>query len=416
MNVLRLIVREILYRKLNFLLALLSVSVAVGGVLAALSLLRQHDVKTEQIIAQQRAQMQREMAKLEDDFRKITLGMGFNVLILPKDQNLADMYADDYATKYMPEEYATRLGQSRLATINHILPSLQQKVRWPEIERTIQLIGVRGEVYMQSSKQKPLLESVPAGSIVLGYELHRGMKVKVGDSVQLMGRPLKVIRTNVERGNKDDITAWINLGEAQEILQKKGQINAILALDCTCATDRLSLIRPEIAKILPDTQVIEFASQALARAEARQRAGAQAESSIAAEETNRANLRRQREALAAALVPALIVASGLIIALLAWGNVRDRRSEIGLFRAVGMRSRQILAIFLGKAAIVGLAGAGAGVVVGIVIAWYAAEGTVVSPRVLVLMICAAPLLAMAASWLPALVATQRNPAEILHEN
>jgi putative ABC transport system permease protein len=138
--------------------------------------------------------------------------------------------------------------------------------------------------------------------------------------------------------------------------------------------------------------------------------------SIAAEEANRANLRRQREALAAMLAPALIVASGLIIALLAWANVRDRRSEIGLFRAVGMRSRQILGIFLGRAAIVGFAGAGVGVVGGILIGLLAVERTMLPVQVLVLIAVIAPLLAVMASWLPALLAAQRNPAEILQDN
>ena len=64
------------------------------------------------------------MAKLKDDTRKAMLKLGFNVVILPKDQNLSDWYADDYASKYMPEEYVTKLANSRVVTVRHFLPSL----------------------------------------------------------------------------------------------------------------------------------------------------------------------------------------------------------------------------------------------------------------------------------------------------
>lgn len=210
------------------------------------------------------------MAALEDDVRKITVNLGFNVLVLPEAQNLGDLFADDYAAETMPEEYAERLARSRVATINHVLPSLQRKVKWPEQNRTILLMGVRGEVYLhRPDNQKPILEAVPPGGVVVGYELHRSLGIEMGQTIEVMGRTFTVSRLNPERGTKDDITLWINLREAQKMLGLPGRINGILALDCTCAADRLSLIREEILKILPDTQVIEFASQAMARAEAR---------------------------------------------------------------------------------------------------------------------------------------------------
>jgi ABC-type lipoprotein release transport system permease subunit len=409
MNIARLIFREIAYRKINFILAVLSVAVGTAAVIVVFSLLKKHDLETEKIVAARQAESEKQMAKLEDDLRKITLGMGFNILILPREQNLGDMYAEDFASKSMPEEYATRLAQSHAATINHILPSLTQKIQWPEMDRTILLTGVRGEVYVQSAKQKPLLEAVPEDGIVLGYELHRSLKLKMGDTVKLLGHTFTVTKLNGERGTKDDITAWINLKKAQALLNKPGQINAILALDCTCATDRLSLIRPEIARILPDTQVIEFASQALARAEARQRGAQEAQVALAAERKNRAQLRGQREQLAATLTPAMIVAVAAIIALLAWTNVQARRSEIGLYRALGMRTVQILGVFLGKGVVVGLLGALVGAVGGVV-----GMGAVVLSMVdLGAMVVGAVGLTLVATWLPALIAAQQDPLRIL---
>ena len=424
MSVAHLVVREIAFRKLSFALGVLSVLAAVGTLVAALTVLRKHDARTEQIIAAKEAATKARLAQLEDDYRKITLKMGFNVLILPKDQNLSDLYADDYATKYMPEEYAPRLAKSRVATINHILPSLQQKVKWPESDRTVLLMGVRGEVYLPSKQQKPLLQPVEPGQMILGAELARNLQLKKGDRTKLMGREFTVHQINEERGTKDDITVWIDLATAQELLDKKGLINAILALDCTCATvDRLAQIRGEIAKILPDTQIIEFQSQALARAETRHRAAAEAVAAIEQEKQNRARLRRERESFAAVLVPVVMLGSAVWIGFLALANVRERRTEIGVLRALGLRRRQIFSLFLGKAVLTGLVGAALGYAAGVLAgnSWKeAADQTPLTlpwldPTLLAIVLVAAPVLAAIASWLPALIAAQQDPADILRE-
>lgn len=410
----RLILHEIGYRKLSFALGVLSAAFAVGSLVAQMTVLRRHDQRTEQIVAARQAETQARLAGMEDDYRKLTLKMGFNVLILPKDQNLADLYADDFASKTMPEEYATRLAKSRVATLNHILPSLQQKVKWPERERTVLLMGVRGEAYIQSAKQKPLLETVAPGTMILGHELALNLQLKPGDTTLLLGRSFTVAKINPERGNKDDITIWINLAEAQALLGKPGQINAIMALDCTCDTlDRLSRIRAEIGRILPDTQIIEFASQAIARAEARQRAAAEAEAALEQEKAGRANLRAEREAFAAVFVPVAVLGAAVWIGFLAFTNVRDRTVEIGILRALGLRSRHVLLLFLSRALAIGFVGAVLGFAGGVLVTWPALPAYQLPWLPVVLL--ASPVLAALASWLPALMAAQQDPAGILNK-
>lgn len=421
MTIWRLILREIAHRKLGFALGLISVSIAVASLAGAMTLLRAHDLRTEQLVAAKEAETQREMAKMEDDYRKIMKDLGFNVLILPKDQNLADLYADDFASKYMPEEYVDRLAKSDVVTIQHLLPSLQQKARWPEqADRTVIVIGTRGEVpYAHRTPKSPILNPVEPGTIILGYELHRGAKAKEGDTLTFMGRQFKIAKCHGERGNKDDITAWISLGEAQEIFNRPNQINGILALECVCAADSLAKIRAEIAGILPDTQVIEFASQVIARAEARRRAAETAYGAIEAEKQQRARLRIARENFAAMLVPIALIGCMAWIGLSTFGNVRDRRAEIGILRALGVRSGQILAVFLGKAALIGIAGGmlgyAAGFLTGAACGEGAAAATLFQPALFATSIGLAPVLALIAAWLPALLASQQDPAVVLRE-
>ena len=420
MSIWHLVFREIAHRKLNFLLCVLSIGVAAACLTASSTLLRAHDARTTQLVAAKEEETKKQMDKLEDDYRKITIKLGFNVLILPKDQNLADLYASDYASKYMPEDYAKRLAASGVVTVNHLLPMLQEKVKWPERERTIILVGTRGEVPKNfADPRKPMLDPVLAGSIILGYELHKSLKLNKGDKIELMGRSFTVGECYAERGTKDDITAWVNLKEAQQLLGKEGQINGILALECVCAADSLAKVRAEIARILPDTQVIEYASQVLARAEARQRASVAAEESIAAEKAQRLRLRNESEGFAALLVPIVMAACSVWVAFLALANVRERRNEIGILRAIGMRSRQISSAFLGKAFLFGLAGGvagwGAGFAVGLAWSKSIPPASLFDAKLLAACIVVSPLLSLLASWIPATLAAQQQPADILRE-
>ena len=103
MSAWRLILRELQFRRTNFCLGVLAMLVATGCVVAAISLVDRYNQRSRLRAEDEQAELAQRMAALEDDYRKISLGLGFNVMILPKDQNLADFYADDFAAKLMPE-------------------------------------------------------------------------------------------------------------------------------------------------------------------------------------------------------------------------------------------------------------------------------------------------------------------------
>jgi len=416
-----LVFREIRHRKLHAAMMLLSITVAVASLVGALTALRSHDVRTDQIIADKEAATQAQMAKLEDDYRKIMKELGFNVLILPRDQDLNDLYANQHASVTMPESYVDTLANCGLMTIRHLLPNLQQKVQWPEQRRTIILTGVRGEVPLAHRRPlEPILLPVPPGAAILGHELHTSLQLSKGDRLELLGQTFTVSACNPERGNKDDITIWIDLRTSQELLKKPGQITGIHALKCHCYGERLGKIRGDIERLLPETRVIEFASEIITRAEARDRAADMARSALAAERANRARLRNEREAFAAVLVPLVIFASGVWIGSLCWLNARERQSEIGMLRAIGLGSGSILRLFLGKALIVGCVGALVGYPVGLAgsMIWGDVHdlSRLYSLPVLLIGFGLAPVLSCLASWIPAMLAGQQDPAVILRES
>ncbi|NQT01410.1 MAG: FtsX-like permease family protein [Planctomycetes bacterium] len=428
MTIWRLVFSEILHRRVNFALGVLSVMVASASFIGSVTLLNIHDLRTSQILQDKQDELADRMVELTDVTRKAMLKLGFNVVILPKDQNLADWYADDYASKYMPEDYVHLLADSGIVTVRHFLPSLQQKIEWPERKRKIILVGTRGEVpNLHKNPVKPMVQPVPPGTISFGYELHRSMNLKVGDKVNLMGRQFAVHACHKERGNKDDITAWIYLAQAQELLEKPGLINAILALECMCAgSDALPQIRKEIAAILPGTQVIERGSRALARAEARTKVEQEARVAIEKEKLGRQYLRSVRERLASILTPVIVMACAVWIVLLGFTNVRARREEIGVLRTLGVSAKGILAMFLSRHIMVGVLGGALGFCVGVLAAVYfgaALEDTRIGitdmdlslAGLLVLSVGGAAVLAVIAGWIPTLTAIRQDPAEVLRE-
>ncbi|MHC4173946.1 MAG: ABC transporter permease [Planctomycetota bacterium] len=427
MTIWKLVISEILHRKMNFALGVLSVMVASASFIGSVTLLRIYDFRTGQILQLKQDELAERMTQLKDDTRKAMLKLGFNVVILPKDQNLADWYSDDYASKYMPEDYVHRLANSGVVTVRHFLPSLQQKIEWPERKRKIILVGTRGEVpNLHKNPTKPLVQPVPPGTISLGYELHRSLDLNLGDKIELMARQFMVQACHKERGNKDDITAWIHLAEAQELLDKKGLINAILALECLCTADSLPQIRKEIAAILPGTQVIERGSRALARAEARTKVEEEARIAIEKEKLGREHLRTARERLASILTPVVVTACAVWVALLGFTNVRARRKEIGILRTLGVSARHVLLMFLSKHVLVGMLGGALGFVIGVLSAVYFSktlEGTRLwitdtnfsGPGLLLASVGGATALAVIAGWIPTVVATRQDPAEVLRE-
>ncbi|MEI8242078.1 MAG: ABC transporter permease [bacterium] len=411
MSLLRLIGLELLHRRWSSLALVAVMALAAGSVSSQLLLLQEHARRTEELLAQKDRELKAMMVRLEDDFRKITLKLGFNLLILPEGMHPADLYDPQATPRFMPEEYASRLANSKLATINHVLPTLTRPIEWPEIGRRIVLAGVPGEVYIQSAGQKPLQARIAAGEMMVGHELWRGGKLKVGDNVQLLGRSFRIATLLPEKGNWDDLTAWIDLPAAQEMLGKKGEINVIMALECSCTPDRLAKIRAEIGSLMPGTQILELTSSAIARAEARSRAAEQAEASIRHEQAYQARLLQQRESFAAMVIPAAIGVAGAMTLTLMMLNVRQRRYEIGLLRAIGFRRRQILALFLGKALAVAALGAALGLAGGLCAAPGAAVGRIVWLWTPLGMLGVSLL----AAWLPALMASQEEPAPLLQE-
>ena len=258
--------------------------------------------------------------------------------------------------------------------------------------------------------------------MVVGYELHRSLDLGVGKTIKFSRSAAGDFRLGAAAGQPGrHYPLDQSAARPRKLLDKPGQINAILAIECNCAADLLARFATEIARVLPDTQVVEFASKALARAEARSRAAAAAQEATEREQRSRAAAARQRERLFAVLTPLVIGACAVWAGLLALGNVRSRTGEIGILRALGVPTRRILAILLVRAALIGLLGAAIGFGVGWLGSWLGENrlsggpplAALFDPRLFAMVLLLTPILSALISWLPAIWAAQLDPADSL---
>ncbi len=386
MSILRLILREMLHRKLNFLLGLTSMAAAIALFVGSQTLV---------------ATMGRETVRLMRD-------MGFNILVLPDGTSMADFWSAGYAEQDMPQDYVKRLADSGAMTVRHLVARLQRKVRWRG--RSVLLTGVLPEVPMAHRGHKlPMGLAIPRGEVHVGYELARDLGIETGDTVTLSAaeeRSFVVSKVFGEpAGSADDIRIYGHLTDVQEVLGAQDRINEIQALSCMCVGEdeiaRLGRIREELQRILPGTQVSEFKSIAVARAETR----------------------AMMDRYAAVIVPCVLAVCGVWVGLLALANVRERRVEIGVLRATGLGGGRIAALFLGKAVVMGLLGALVGFALGTGLALhfgprlFPLTASRIAPMydLLLWVVVGAPLLCAAATYIPAMLAVVQDPAVVLRE-
>ena len=383
MAVIRLVIKELWHRKFNAALSAL----AIVGVVALFT-----------------AYVTTSEASRRETVR-VTRDIGFNVRIIAQNTDMDQFWSRGYSDQTMPEDAVERLAKAAgvFMSYNHLVALLQQ--RFPVQGKEVLLTGLAPAITAPGQKKQPMGYAIKSGRVLLGYQVAQRLGVKEGDRVELAGRAFVVEQCLAESGTEDDIRLFGLLADVQPLLNLPGRINEIKAIDCLCLTadqDPLTKLRAELAKALPEAKVIQLRAIADARAKQRQMV----------------------DRYVALATPFLLVVSAAWICVLAILNVRERKLEIGLLRALGYTSSQVAVLFLGKALIIGVIGAGVGYALGAALSLrYGAEIFPVTakaiqaePRLLLWAALAAPVFAAVASFIPAMLAVAQDPAVTLRED
>ena len=425
MNIRLLIFREIRFNLGGFTAGVLAIFLSLISYLIAVSINADLKINTSKKLQLMKSELNEEVTALEDGIRKSMKGLGFNIYIYPENQDLSAVYERGYGDKTMPENYVSKLANSKIININHLLPRLTEMVDWSEKDRSVLLIGVRGEVpiaYRGPNIKKPLINPVKEGSIVLGYELHHAYGLKAGDKVNFLDDEYTVSITHKRRGTIDDISLWMNLSKVQNILNKEDKINAILALECNCESiDRLGEIRNEIHKILPETKIIEKESRALARAEARNLTKFTGEKQIQNFLQSKKELIHIQGIFSFGFVIIICILCSFWISHLTISNINQRLIEIGTFTAIGFGGKKIMILILSRVLLMGLIGGMLAVLLFVItcpnVFGYDVYKNVTNNFSFIIIVLVAPLtLAVMSAWIPVLRAVLKDPVDVLRND
>jgi len=388
MNPLRLVIKELFFRRISTLVILMTVVVASSVSVAIYTLSKAS----------------------ENETRKIMREQGLNLYIFPKGTDLIDFYSVNH-TEAFPDSYVDSLaGSKTFDAVRHLTGILQVKYpEWRDANGSVHqivLFGYRDEAVQEYlPRQETMGFDVKEGTVQLGALVAKN--VKPGDPFIIEGMDGTRYSFMVEKRHEEgkgmlDQGVSFHLGDLQKLLGMEGQINKIEALGCVCADGRIRNARSQVQAIFPDLEVTEIKSIADARE----------------------NQRLMMNKYGAFIIPFVVLSALLITGLMFYQNVNARNREIGLLIAMGRSSRTILFMILAKAFILGLTGGIIGFFAGSWIAEYFGKEifrfTALSIKpvwsVFFYTILIFPLLWMLSSWIPALLATRIDAAKTLNSD
>jgi putative ABC transport system permease protein len=382
LKIITLILREITHGRINFILSLMGVTVAVSVFISFFTT--------------------GEASKRETT--RLMRNIGFNLRIIPKETNMEKFWLNGFSDYTMPQRNVDELASHAGIAYAHLTATLQKKITW--LDREVILTGIAPEISPPGTKKSPMFFSIEPGTIYVGFELARNFSYKPGDMVEIFKMPFKIIHILSESGSEDDIRIYGHLNDIQNLLNLENQINEIMALQCLCIvggnnTNSIAVLRKQLAGILPDTKVIVLQSIAFARE----------------------NQRLMSEKYFSFIMPFILIVCMVWVGVLALINVRERRPEIGILRALGYDSGKIAFLVLGKAVIIGIVGAAIGFSIGTFIALkfgtdiFKVTANMIKPEfnLLYWSIITAPVFTAIATFIPAMLAVTQDPADTLRE-
>jgi putative ABC transport system permease protein len=233
--------------------------------------------------------------------------------------------------------------------------------------------------------------------IIVGSVLAETIKVKNGDKLEISGREFEVKYILNESGSVEDKQLIMNLGSAQEVLGRPGEVTLIdMSVDYLKGSEEVLLA--EIKEDLPSSQV----------------------SSQRQETLRQDDLLNRLVRFGVSLSIIILIVGMLVISMTMSGAVRERTREIGIFRALGFRKSHIIKIILYEGLVTSLIGGVIGFIVGMIMATYAVpiffeNSMMVNWNLLLLFVSLiiSVIIGLLSSIYPALKAAKLDPAEAL---
>ncbi len=331
---------------------------------------------------------------------------GANITVVPRSEELPLTYGGvrlggltyDTLPLTMDQVGLIRTIENR-ENINRVAPKLLQLA---QIQGTsLMAAGVQWDEELGLKNWWHIEGETPrdARDVLLGSRAAALLGKQAGSTIELRDQEFNVAGVLQPTGSQEDDILFLDLATAQRLWDRPGEVSFV-EVSAWCSSCPIEDISAQISTAIPGGRV-----SALRKA-------------IESREIVVGQFR-----LFSIVVSAfMVVAGGLVILASTLGAVRGRRGEIGVFRAVGFRKRNVMEVMLLENLVVGVAAAMLGVLVAVLVsgpfARLVAGVSAVSapePEVLLAAIGAATLLVLLSTLYPAWVASRLSPLVALRE-
>jgi len=357
---------EIRFRRVNFLLGSISIAAAVLVLFVAGMHITSEKRNANLRAIEKEEQMRLAMENVKQKYRHITRSLGYTIRVLPPGQKAVDFYDRGFSIRTSPEKTAA-LTASLPGAIRMIVPVLRRKIFHKQFQRQVLVCGVGKPLFGPSNKTAnsslpPSLRQVPKGTALIGYELQSLLKSKRFSQrgFHMMGNSFKTVYDSCQQGSIDDITIWLDLGDAQKIFNCPGQISETWVWGNLTPSFSNKNLAEKIKTNMPAFTVIEVSRDALLQVRAQIAAQQTASEAITLERKSQNRMMRQRNRLYLSAAGAVLMLTLLWSLLLTINNVVQRTHETGLYHALGFSHTQIFILLSGRTLCMGLTGTAAG--------------------------------------------------------
>ncbi|SDG32270.1 ABC transporter permease [Desulfosporosinus hippei] len=279
---------------------------------------------------------------MQADLQKSLTQYGANVVITPKSEQFTLSYGGlsvpgvNYEVKHLSAETLTLLKSYPDLMLNSIAPKIIGSAS--STKNRYLIIGVD---FPSEVKMKPWWHidgRFPSEQeVLIGYGLAKQEHLAIGDTLELNRQIYSIVGIMQSTGGSEDNGVFTDFSTARWITGIDSW--SMIELNTAQPANTAALL----SKVLPEAKVSEISQLVQGTQE---------------------NIDRFTSfSLLSSLILGLIAI--LIIFATTTGNINDRITEIGIFRAIGFRRQHILAIFIREILLISLAGGIIGYLLGI---------------------------------------------------
>jgi len=260
---------------------------------------------------------------------------GANILILPKTENLSLTYGGLSLGGVSFEMQEIR--QADLVRVQAIKNAANVAALGPTVlgavevsDRKVLLAGVDFQAMKILKPWWKVGGTVPGEyDVLLGTEAARILNLSAGEHLKINGSELRVSGILASTGSQDDQLVFARLDKAQSLLNKEGLLS-LVEVAALCTACPIEAMVSQISRALPDTKVMAIQQVVQTRME---------------------TLDYFRK-FSYGVTAVLVLVGSLVVLVTMMGSVRERTSEIGIFRAMGFRRSHVMRIVLLEAGII----------------------------------------------------------------